>query len=278
MPDLRSAIAMPDLRSPIAVPEPPLPGAYVRRALAGDIPAIVRARLLVEEEMENRGTKQWPVGSIGADALAPAIEEGLWWLMVAPPEEVAAHREAHAGERGGFGSPPTTQPAVRADISTGSADGSAGTSADLATDSATQPTASATSDDGAARLVVGPITGERAMMPARQPLAYGETLLATVSWHESDDLWADAPPGEGRYLHSLMANPEAAVRGAGKQMLRWAAERARVEGARYLRLDTLSTNDALTSMYSSLGFTRVGTLFWDDHWYSAALFEMTLQR
>ena len=246
---------------------PPAPGAHMRQAVPGDIPAILRARRLTEQSLEDRGIKQWPVGDLTDDALRAQIDEGLWYVMV---------READ----GTAPTPDTAEPAPDAPAPAPEP-APAPAPAPAPDGTAPLPSEAATPADGTAppavepeRTVRGQVTGRTADLPPAQPLAFGEQLLATVSWHEFDAVtWPDAAPGEARYLHGFMTNPESGVRGAGAQVLRWAEERTRREGVGLLRLDCLATNTSLVERYLRQGFTRVGTWEDPDHWYVGALFE-----
>lgn len=66
----------------IELEDPPAEGAHVRQAVRGDIPAIIRARRLIEEKLEAGGVKQWPVGSLTAAGLGEEIDRGCWYVMV----------------------------------------------------------------------------------------------------------------------------------------------------------------------------------------------------
>lgn len=212
----------------IPLPEPPAPGAHMRRAVPGDIPAILRARRLTEERLEGMGIQQWPVGDLTDEELRSQIDRGLWYVMVR----------------------------------------------DTLTEDGTDPIEASSIEDRAGRTVRGGVTGGEAELPPAQAMGHAEQLLATVSWHEEDPaIWPDATPGEARYLHGFMTNPESGVRGAGAQVLQWAAERTRREGVRLLRLDCLASNESLLRMYLSRGFTRVGTYENPQHWYVGALLE-----
>lgn len=200
----------------------------MRRAIAGDIPAILRARRLTEERLEGLGIQQWPVGDLTAEALRSQIARGLWFVMVR----------------------------------------------DTLAEDGTDPLDASRIQERGGRVVRGAVTGREADLPPAQAMGHAEQLLATVSWHEEDPLvWPHAAPGEARYLHGFMTNPESGVRGAGAQVLRWAEERTRRDGLRLLRLDCLASNESLLRLYLSRGFTRVGTFEDPDHWYVGALLE-----
>ena len=66
--------------------------------------------------------------------------------------------------------------------------------------------------------------------------------------------WPDVPQGEAAYLHRLAIRRRYAGTGLSKEILRWAFERTRHLGRRYLRLDCVASRRRLRSVYESFGF------------------------
>ena len=67
-----------------------------------------------------------------------------------------------------------------------------------------------------------------------------------------------AGPDEALVVHTLCVPPSQARRGAARKMLRFAAEKARREGLRALRLDTWLHNRPAAMLYASEGFRAAG--------------------
>jgi ribosomal protein S18 acetylase RimI-like enzyme len=76
--------------------------------------------------------------------------------------------------------------------------------------------------------------------------------------------------GQALYVHSFAVRRRCAGLGLGKRILDWAADQARAQGKRYLRLDCMHENPGLRQYYASAGFRFLGQH--PQHtWY--ALFE-----
>ena len=67
-----------------------------------------------------------------------------------------------------------------------------------------------------------------------------------------------AGEGEALVVHTLCVPPSRAHRGAARKMLRFAAELARCEGCRALRLDTWLHNRPASLLYAGEGYRAVG--------------------
>lgn len=61
---------------------------------------------------------------------------------------------------------------------------------------------------------------------------------------------------KGLYVVDLFIDGEARNRGIGLKLLREAARRGRAEGARFIKLEVLTTNDGAARFYERLGFAR----------------------
>jgi GNAT superfamily N-acetyltransferase len=83
----------------------------------------------------------------------------------------------------------------------------------------------------------------------------GEDPAGTVRFQLEDvTFWPDALPQEAAYIHRFAIRRQYAGTGASTALLRWAVERTRQLGRRYLRLDCLESRPRLRAMYESFGF------------------------
>ena len=99
-------------------------------------------------------------------------------------------------------------------------------------------------------------------------IARGEMYLARLAeqtfgtfalqWSD-EEVWGDAPEDAG-YIHGLAIRRDFAGLGLGRELLRWAEERAAQSGKKYLRLDCLAENRRSRSngYYERAGFRRRG--------------------
>lgn len=79
--------------------------------------------------------------------------------------------------------------------------------------------------------------------------------LGTIRFQLSDPLfWPDMPEGESAYVHRLAVRRRAAGQGLSTLLLAWAADRARVQGRRFLRLDCEASRTKLRALYERAGF------------------------
>ena len=69
--------------------------------------------------------------------------------------------------------------------------------------------------------------------------------------------WGERPLDAG-YLHKFAIKPEHYGEGIGKSMLRWAAERARRAGMKYLRLNCVAEDRGIRDYYEKAGFAHRG--------------------
>jgi GNAT superfamily N-acetyltransferase len=88
----------------------------------------------------------------------------------------------------------------------------------------------------------------------------GLVATLTLDTWPNPDLWTPHEANEpARYLHRLIVRRRAAGAGLGAELLDWCGTRAAHAGARWLRLDTWTTNRALQRYYLDHGFTHVRT-------------------
>lgn len=87
-------------------------------------------------------------------------------------------------------------------------------------------------------------------------IAQDSSDAAGVVRFQLEDLvvWPDATEGEAAYIHRLAIRRRYARSGLSKEILRWASERTRYFGRRYLRLDCAASRPRLRSVYESFGF------------------------
>jgi ribosomal protein S18 acetylase RimI-like enzyme len=93
-------------------------------------------------------------------------------------------------------------------------------------------------------------------------------------------LWTDPQfwgprPDDAGYVHGLVIDRRHAGEGLGVAALRWAEERARAAGKRYLRLDHAADNVRLARYYRERGFVVRGRRESDD-WGPVTLVEKAL--
>jgi GNAT superfamily N-acetyltransferase len=94
-------------------------------------------------------------------------------------------------------------------------------------------------------------------------VAHGDFFLAectgeiagTVKFQLRDDLfWPDLPADEAAFVHRLAVRRRYAGGSVTSALLGWAAERARAQSRRYLRLDCEASRPRLRAVYERLGF------------------------
>ena len=88
--------------------------------------------------------------------------------------------------------------------------------------------------------------------------ALGGRAIGNVVLQWSDEeTWGDVRDDAG-YVHGLAIRREVAGRGLGRDLLRWAEDRAATAGKQYLRLDCAAKNRALNAYYTRAGFRSRG--------------------
>lgn len=71
--------------------------------------------------------------------------------------------------------------------------------------------------------------------------------------------WGERPPDAG-YLHKFAVEPEHYGNGIGQTMLRWAMERTRQAGKKYLRLNCVAEDRGIRDYYEKAGFEYCGDI------------------
>lgn len=105
------------------------------------------------------------------------------------------------------------------------------------------------------------------------------TLVGTVTCreHGNDMLWTEAEQADpAAYVSRLIVSRRHAGQGIGAALIHWAGARAVDQwGARWIRVDVWTTNNALHQYYKDQGFEHMRTLDFPDPWKypSAALFQ-----
>lgn len=87
-------------------------------------------------------------------------------------------------------------------------------------------------------------------------------VRGAVTLVESDPLVWGPDDGEALYVHRLVSSRQAAGRGTGAMLIRWARFVAAWRCKRWLRLETWNENRAMRGYYENQGFRHVR-----DQWY-----------
>ncbi|MEU6221281.1 GNAT family N-acetyltransferase [Streptomyces sp. NPDC047022] len=91
----------------------------------------------------------------------------------------------------------------------------------------------------------------------------GPETLGTITVDEFADpeFWASGDgPDAALYAHRIIVRPVFGGASLGSSMLDWAAQKAKVMGKVWLRIDAWKTNATLGRYYESQGFTHVRTV------------------
>ncbi|MEU6160954.1 GNAT family N-acetyltransferase [Streptomyces sp. NPDC047130] len=91
----------------------------------------------------------------------------------------------------------------------------------------------------------------------------GETTAATITLtsEAEEGLWTEAELSEpSRFINKLTVARTHAGQNLGGRLLDWASDHAFREGAKWLRLDAWTTNEALQRYYLAQGFEYVRTV------------------
>jgi GNAT superfamily N-acetyltransferase len=73
---------------------------------------------------------------------------------------------------------------------------------------------------------------------------------------EDPQFWPDIPQHDSAFIHRLAVRRKFAGGTVSSALLRWAVERTRSLGRRYLRLDCEATRPRLRAVYERFGFTH----------------------
>ena len=77
----------------------------------------------------------------------------------------------------------------------------------------------------------------------------------TIRYQPEDKLfWPDVPTGEAAYVHRIAVLRKYSGGDLSRALIDWAAERARTEGRKFLRLDCESDRRKLRAVYERFGF------------------------
>ena len=80
-------------------------------------------------------------------------------------------------------------------------------------------------------------------------------IAGTIKFQLEDTLfWPDVSQAESAYVHRLAVRRRFAAGAVSSALLRWAVERARTLGRRYLRLDCEASRAHLRKVYEQFGF------------------------
>ncbi|ORX49000.1 hypothetical protein BCR36DRAFT_404918 [Piromyces finnis] len=93
-----------------------------------------------------------------------------------------------------------------------------------------------------------------------------EILCAAVLL-EDDNSWEDNEPSI--YIHNFIS--KIGYPGIGKLFIKYTEEYAKLNGKKYLRLDSSGDNKKLTEYYDEQGFIPVGTCVYVDGLYKGVL-------
>ncbi|MBQ6536254.1 MAG: GNAT family N-acetyltransferase [Firmicutes bacterium] len=113
----------------------------------------------------------------------------------------------------------------------------------------------------------------------------GETACAMIMDRQCNEGYSGAPwraeahPEQVSVIHALGVLPTTQGRGLGREMVRFAKDKAREEGRLVIRLDVLSGNLPAEKLYLGLGFYRVSTArmyYPDTGWTEFDLYEYDL--
>jgi GNAT superfamily N-acetyltransferase len=77
----------------------------------------------------------------------------------------------------------------------------------------------------------------------------------TIRYQREDKLfWPDVPMGEAAYVHRVAVRRKYSGGDLSRAPVNWAAERAKTEGRKFLRLDFESDRQKLKAVYERFGF------------------------
>lgn len=83
------------------------------------------------------------------------------------------------------------------------------------------------------------------------------TCVFTIVYNDPS-IWQEKDKEPSVYLHRIATNPAFKGKGMIHLIKKWAAEHARNEGRKFLRLDTWGDNENLKTYYIQCGFNFIG--------------------
>jgi len=89
-------------------------------------------------------------------------------------------------------------------------------------------------------------------------LAWNEAeAVGTIKYQLEDELfWPDIPKGESAFIHKLAVRRTYSGGILSNYLLKWAVEKSRSQGLKYLRLDCDAARPKLMSIYENFGFQK----------------------
>lgn len=112
------------------------------------------------------------------------------------------------------------------------------------------------------------VPGKFSRSTFQEQILKGEVYLATANtvpvgtfvlqW--SDPTFWGKRPSDAGYLHKFAVEPEHYGKGIGQTMLRWAMERTRQAGKKYLRLNCVAEDKGIRDYYEKAGFEYRGSI------------------
>jgi len=110
------------------------------------------------------------------------------------------------------------------------------------------------------------VPGKFSRQTFQDQITRGEVYLATdntvpvgtfvLQWSDPT-FWGEKPPDAG-YLHKFAVKPEHHGKRFGQSMLKWAIERTRKAGKKYLRLNCVAEDKGIRNYYEKAGFSYRG--------------------
>lgn len=92
-------------------------------------------------------------------------------------------------------------------------------------------------------------------------LAWDEQqAVGTLKYQLEDELfWPDVPQGESAFIHKLAVRRAYSSGVVSNHLLKWAVEKSKPQGLRYLRLDCDAARPKLCALYENFGFQKHST-------------------
>ncbi len=84
--------------------------------------------------------------------------------------------------------------------------------------------------------------------------------VGTVKYQLEDELfWSDVPKGDSAFIHKLAVRRAYKSGVISNHLLKWAVEKSKSQGLRYLRLDCDAARPKLCAVYENFGFQKHST-------------------